>query len=58
MVGVSEEVRMKLTGHASPVMNSQYTHLEAKTLKDAVTKIPFFGIPKSDKPQNGDNNAY
>jgi hypothetical protein len=23
-----------------------------------VTKIPFFGIPKSDKPQNGDNNAY
>jgi integrase len=44
--GVPEEVRMKLTGHATPVMNSQYTHLQAKTLKDAVAKMPLFDSNK------------
>jgi integrase len=50
--GVPEEVRMKLTGHATSVMNSQYTHLQAKTLKDAVTKMPLFGSKKSEEPPN------
>lgn len=31
--GVPEEVRMKLTGHASPVINAQYTHLQEKLLR-------------------------
>ncbi len=46
--GVPEEVRMKLTGHATPLMNSQYTHLQAQTLKDAVTKMPLFSPPQQD----------
>jgi len=41
--GVPEEVRMKLTGHASKVMNSNYTHLQVDTLKNAVTTMPLFG---------------
>src|SRR6185437_12734975 len=40
--GVPEEVRMKLTGHATPIMNSQYTHLQMDTLKKAVSKMPIF----------------
>src|SRR6185312_15340573 len=51
--GVPEEVRMKLTGHATSVMNSQYTHLQAKTLKDAVTKMPLFESPKPQDSANG-----
>jgi integrase len=41
--GVLEEVRMKLSGHASKVMNKGYTHLQDNTLKNAVTKMPLFG---------------
>lgn len=41
--GIAEEVRMKLTGHASPVMNKGYTHLQDETLKKAMTAIPIFG---------------
>jgi integrase len=40
--GVSEEVRMKLTGHASKVMNKGYTHLQDAMLKKAVTSLPLF----------------
>lgn len=40
--GVSEEVRMKLTGHSSRPMNTRYTHLEVGTLKNAVTSLPLF----------------
>jgi integrase len=40
--GVSEEVRMKLTGHASKVMNKGYTHLQEETLKKAMTSLPLF----------------
>jgi len=50
--GVPEEVRMKLTGHATPVMNSKYTNLQEKTLKDAVPKMPLF---ESAKPQDSAN---
>jgi len=41
--GVSEEVRRKMTGHASPMMNQKYTHLESETLKKAMDKFPVFG---------------
>ena len=50
--GVAEEVRMKLTGHASKVMNTHYTHLQVDTLRNAVKALPLFGSepPKSPKP--------
>ena len=38
--GVSQEVRQKLTGHASATMNARYTHHEVDTLRDAVGKLP------------------
>ena len=41
--GVTEEVRMKLTGHTSKDMNARYTHLQVATLKTAVTTLPLFG---------------
>jgi integrase len=41
--GISEEVRMKLTGHSSKAMNQNYTHLQMATLKDAMTALPMFG---------------
>jgi len=31
--GVSDEIRMKLTGHKSKEMNTRYTHLQIETLK-------------------------
>jgi integrase len=44
--GVSDEIRMKLTGHASKKMNERYTHLQLATLKNAVTAMPLFGTKK------------
>jgi integrase len=44
--GVSDEIRMKLTGHASKQMNERYTHLQLATLKNAVTTMPMFGAKK------------
>jgi integrase len=41
--GISEELRMKLTGHSSKAMNARYTHLEVATLKTAITAVPLFG---------------
>lgn len=41
--GISEEVRMKLTGHSSKAMNQNYTHLQVATLKNAMTALPMFG---------------
>ena len=41
--GISEEVRMKLTGHSSKAMNQNYTHLQMATLKNAMTALPMFG---------------
>ena len=43
--GVAEEVRMKLTGHASKRMNDRYTHLQVTTLKNAMTSLPLFATP-------------
>ena len=45
--GVSQEVRMKLTGHMSADMNSGYTHLELEPLRAAVAVIP--GIQRKGK---------
>ncbi len=44
--GVSDEIRMKLTGHASKKMNERYTHMQLATLKNAVTAMPMFGATK------------
>jgi integrase len=41
-VGVSQEVRMKLTGHQSKPMNERYTHLQMETLKNAMDAVPLF----------------
>jgi integrase len=41
--GVSQEIRQKLTGHASPQMNAQYTHHELEALRTAVSVIPSIG---------------
>ena len=38
--GVSPELRMKLTGHASESVHAGYTHHELATLRDAVKKLP------------------
>ena len=38
--GVDQEVRQQLTGHASAEMNRRYTHLELKTMRDAILKLP------------------
>lgn len=42
--GVSQELRMKLSGHASEAMNSRYSHAEIETLRAAVGKLP--GVAK------------
>ncbi len=41
--GVSQELRMLLTGHASGAMNKVYTHHEMQSLKAAVEKVPGIG---------------
>ena len=38
--GVAQELRQKLTGHASAEMNAQYTHHELEPLRTAVAAIP------------------
>ena len=39
-VGISAEIRMKVSGHTSERAHKTYTHLELETLKQAVTKLP------------------
>jgi integrase len=41
--GVSQEIRQKLTGHASAEMNAIYTHHELEVLRAAVSVIPRIG---------------
>jgi integrase len=38
--GVSQELRQRLTGHASKAINDRYTHTELETLRQAVGKVP------------------
>jgi integrase len=42
-LGVSQEVRKKLTGHSSDGMNDRYTHLQEESLKKAMNAMPLFG---------------
>jgi integrase len=46
--GVSQEIRQKLTGHASAEMNQIYTHHELAPLRAAVEKLPTLGIKLGD----------
>ena len=41
--GVSQEIRQKLTGHASAAMNAHYTHHELAPLRAAIGVIPRIG---------------
>ena len=41
--GVSQEIRQKLTGHASAEMNTVYTHHELEPLRAAIAAIPGIG---------------
>lgn len=45
--GVSDELRMMLTGHQSKDMNKRYTHLQMETLQKAVDAVPLFGTKKA-----------
>ena len=49
--GVSQEIRMKLTGHSSFSMNDRYTHHSLKPLEEAVSHLPALlsGNPVSNK---------
>jgi integrase len=38
--GVAQEIRQKLTGHASAAMNEVYTHRELEPLRKAVAQLP------------------
>lgn len=38
--GVSQEIRVKFTGHSSNAMNDRYTKLDRKPLGDAIEKLP------------------
>ena len=38
--GIPDEVRQKLTGHASPAVHKRYTHLELQPLKTAIAALP------------------
>jgi integrase len=41
--GVAQEIRQKLTGHASTQMNEVYTHRELEPLRTAIETLP--GLP-------------
>jgi integrase len=41
--GVSEELRMKVTGHTTKAVHRGHTHHELETLRAAVAKLP--GLP-------------
>ncbi len=46
--GIPQEMRQRLSGHASKAVNDRYTHAELKTLRKAVESVP--ALPKgSDK---------
>ena len=38
--GVTEELRMKLTGHTTKAVHRGYTHHELETLRGAINKLP------------------
>jgi site-specific recombinase XerD len=38
--GIAQEIRQRLTGHASKAVNDIYTHTELETLQRAVAAVP------------------
>lgn len=53
--GVSQEIRMRLTGHSSFGINDKYTHTGLKGLEDAVAVLPSvtsIEVPKKNDIQN------
>jgi integrase len=42
--GVSQEIRQLLTGHASPEMNTRYTHHSLQPLRSAIAMIPSLSV--------------
>jgi integrase len=46
--GVSEELRMALTGHTTRDMHRRYTHHELERLRDAVAVLPTIATPQSE----------
>jgi hypothetical protein len=53
--GVGEELRMKLTGHATREQNKKYTHHELEPLRAAINRMPSIGLPRV-SPDGGDDN--
>ena len=43
-LGVSQEIRMKLTGHSSSDIHQKYTHLAIAPLKEAIDTLPVMGL--------------
>jgi site-specific recombinase XerD len=39
-LGVSQEIRQLLIGHASKSVNDRYTHMQLNTLREAIEKLP------------------
>lgn len=52
--GVTGEIRMKLTGHPSKAVHTQYTHFEVDALKSAMSSLPLFNRQKPGSGQ-GEN---
>jgi integrase len=50
--GVTEEIRMKLTGHSSKAVHTQYTHFEVDALKNAMSSLPLFNRQKPGSQEN------
>lgn len=46
--GVAADVRRKLAGHADERQTARYSHLEMKTLRKAVAKLPSKRAPRTD----------
>jgi integrase len=42
--GIAQEVRQKLTGHASAAQNTTYTHLQLAPLRAAIATIPSIAV--------------
>ena len=50
MSGAMDSVAKELAGHGSSAISAVYTHLPAKTLADAISRIPEFSTqPKTTK---------
>jgi integrase len=44
--GIAQEVRQKLSGHASPEMNKRYTHHELEPLRAAIDLMPSLSVKR------------